>query len=414
MYSYENEAPNPVLLSGTVSRTQGHDTVPRISTPGLIVRLRYRTPGGQMKTYATHCGNEAISTTGVAVAITCGPSYKAGTNYTGIGTHASPSMALWDPRSNRFGPCLFSARTIRALPPLPGVKERLMTGNPYPGWSGNKDTDPVYYGMWPQGGKSLSLTIAGGKYTNIADADGIFRPMDGWLSVDGDANPYYDIDSGGGSLVTTSRNRPILLHRPYRSVAELGYVFRDTPWKTLSFFDETSADGALLDLFCVADEPRVTDGRVSLQTRQPLVLKSLILGQAQNADDSALLDASTAAKLAAAYGGYSFDGDNVPTDTMPENLAQLPSFLSASGFSGVVADHNKYSREAVVRALAGATQTRTWNFLIDIVAQSGRFPGSGLDAGDFMVEGERRYWFSVAIDRYTGKVISRQLESVNE
>jgi hypothetical protein len=31
-----------------------------------------------------------------------------------------------------------------------------------------------------------------------------------------------------------------------------------------------------------------------------------------------------------------------------------------------------------------------------------------------VVEGERRYWLHVAIDRYTGQVVDKQLEVVNE
>jgi hypothetical protein len=33
---------------------------------------------------------------------------------------------------------------------------------------------------------------------------------------------------------------------------------------------------------------------------------------------------------------------------------------------------------------------------------------------DFIVEGEQRYWVHVAIDRFTGRVIDKQIEVVNE
>jgi hypothetical protein len=71
----------------------------------------------------------------------------------------------------------------------------------------------------------------------------------------------------------------------------------------------------------------------------------------------------------------------------------------------------------VVRALTGGTQTRTWNLLIDVVAQVGRFPAGATaptSLANFLVEGEKRYWLSVAVDRYTGKVIDEQWEPVNE
>ena len=38
-------------------------------------------------------------------------------------------------------------------------------------------------------------------------------------------------------------------------MAELGYAFRDLPWKTLDFFDK-SADAGLLDIFCIHDGPQ--------------------------------------------------------------------------------------------------------------------------------------------------------------
>jgi len=35
-------------------------------------------------------------------------------------------------------------------------------------------------------------------------------------------------------------------------------------------------------------------------------------------------------------------------------------------------------------------------------------------AHDFVIEGERRYWVHVAIDRFTGQVIDKQIEIANE
>ena len=77
----------------------------------------------------------------------------------------------------------------------------------------------------------------------------------------------------------------------------------------------------------------------------------------------------------------------------------------------------KTQREAVPRALASAVQTRTWNLMIDVIAQSGRYPPTATTAADlpnFIVEGEQRYWVHVAIDRFTGQVIDRQVEIVKE
>jgi hypothetical protein len=53
--------------------------------------------------------------------------------------------------------------------------------------------------------------------------------------------------------------------------------------------------------------------------------------------------------------------------------------------------------------------------LIDVIAQSARFEPNGTSLqNDFVVEGEQHYWVHVAIDRYTGRVIDKQIEVVNE
>ena len=59
-------------------------------------------------------------------------------------------------------------------------------------------------------------------------------------------------------------------------------------------------------------------------------------------------------------------------------------------------------------------QTRTWNLLIDLIAQSGRYPSNANSLAGFVVEGEVHYWVHVAIDRFTGQVIDKQIEVVNE
>lgn len=72
-------------------------------------------------------------------------------------------------------------------------------------------------------------------------------------------------------------------------------------------------------------------------------------------------------------------------------------------------------------ALGEVDQTRTWDLLIDIIAQSGRYranaasgPNINKPLANFMVEGEQHYWVHQAIDRFTGGVIDKQIEVVNE
>ena len=94
-------------------------------------------------------------------------------------------------------------------------------------------------------------------------------------------------------------------------------------------------------------------------------------------------------------------GNNVgPTVGLPESMAYIQRF-----------------HEAPIRALANVGQTRVWNLMIDVIAQTGRFPNSPTTVTtlqNFSVEGERRYWVHVAIDRLTGKVLDEQVEVVKE
>jgi hypothetical protein len=50
-------------------------------------------------------------------------------------------------------------------------------------------------------------------------------------------------------------------------------------------------------------------------------------------------------------------------------------------------------------------QTRTWNLLIDVIAQTGKYvpgttpPFDDSNANKFVVEGEKRYWLHIALGR---------------
>ena len=64
------------------------------------------------------------------------------------------------------------------------------------------------------------------------------------------------------------------------------------------------------------------------------------------------------------------------------------------------------ARDTIARALSEVVQTRTWGLLIDVVAQTGHYKPNATGLDDFIVEGEKRYWLHVAIDRFDGR--SRQ------
>jgi hypothetical protein len=308
-----------------------------------------------------------------------------------------------------------------------------------------------------------------------------------------------------------AQSRPYFLHRPYYSVAELGYVFSDTPWRNLDFSTPESGNVALLDAFCVGDtnDARgLVAGKVDLNTRQAPVLAAVIAEGCLDPVAPTLtgngtvgqIDSTTAGLVAKALVARTTDTTNVSNGTGPlQNLSDLvgkwekniaindlgglitgtdkgtlgngfyDGKLSYAGFSGGVWDtsnHTPYKngfedfttgapqatspsgtaediysaymnsgsftsnanhngsretvtniqrfRESPIRALAAAGTTRVWNLMIDVIAQTGRFPSSAGSLANFNVEGERRYWVHVAIDRYTGKVLDEQIEEVKE
>lgn len=242
-----------------------------------------------------------------------------------------------------------------------------------------------------------------GTETSYTDNDGLRRIADSGLFVSGAAtgNPFERVV-----------DRPMVLNRPFNSVGELGFVFRDGPWKTLDLFTSKSADSALLDVFTVQDsESLVVAGRINLNTRNRNVLAALF--------SNVVVDPSSGTILTASRGEAMTDAVSQFTSTNKlinrSQLANLISpYLGSSSFGGIDDENIKPRREAFVRALSDVTQTRTWNLMIDIIAQTGRYSQASSALDQFTVEGERRYWLHVAIDRFTGEVLDRKIEVVTE
>jgi len=230
------------------------------------------------------------------------------------------------------------------------------------------------------------------------DQDKVQRRGDAtWSSVD----PMLPYAAGLGQ-------RPVILNRPFQTVAEMGYAFRDEPFHSVDFFSTRSGDGALLDLFTVADAntPASRAGVINLNSPalSALNLQSLLQGTTMNPQNATLT--ATAAQVAAV--GLT----NYSAATPLVSPGDLPPALASLATSPYDTMQIKGERESVLRGIGSAGQSRTWNLLIDIIAQAGRYPPTASSLAQFAVEGERRYWLHVAIDRFTGKVVSQQLEPV--
>ena len=221
------------------------------------------------------------------------------------------------------------------------------------------------------------------------------------------------------SSSTANNARPILLNRPFRSVGEMGYAFRDLPWKSLDFFSERSGDSALLDVFCISESPDdgIVANRVSLNSASDAVIRALLTEglrrDAGGAGSSVSADWFSNAELEAIVSAFRTTRNSAPflnrNELVTRVMAALPPPPPA-GTSFTI----KRQREAVIRALADVMETRNWNLMVDVIAQSGKLRPGGSTAADFIVEGESRIWHSVSIDRPSATIIDSQKEFPSE
>ncbi len=287
----------------------------------------------------------------------------------------------------------------------------------------------------PSGSNPFYANIAGTGpstyFTAYQDPDGIQRIGDSGLfptanpsiGTPSTGNPYYDPSDLASTSGQRTGDRPMILNRPFAGVGELGYVCRDNPWRSLDFFSvfngvSTSADSGLLDLFTVTDSPNtVVAGRVDLNTKNPLVLQAILSGTTADSTGNTMnspYNINNPAGMANALVNYTATNPLVNKDQLVTKFnPTLPTGGTASTPFGSTDEQNvKPFREAFVRSLADVGQARTWNLLIDLVAQAGKYPPSATTPDQFEVEGQRHYWLHVAVDRFTGKIIDRQLEVV--
>ena len=281
----------------------------------------------------------------------------------------------------------------RAVPGELGGNNNGADASNYPG------AEQFHPGMLFQNLKASSNTYPSGMGIYTTGSDGVARPADGALDAI-TANPMA-IPLGGPNPA-----RPVILHRPFRSVGELGYVFRDEPWKTLDLFSPDSADAALLDVFCLDDTDTVA-GRVDVRTPNGQVIQALVGGALRQ--ESTVNSGISRADAQTIGTDLAARSQTKPMLTKADLVTQLGT-ATVDGTNPAI----KTQREAVVRALGQNTSARTWNLMVDLVAQAGHYGPSASGLDQFIIEGEKRCWLHLAIDRYTGKVVSQSMEQVNE
>jgi hypothetical protein len=389
-----------------------------ILQPGFQVSLDYQSPNGQWYSYSFLQGNNATSTwisPDSSRPLTIGTSFSqyflnttpgasptivnSGTlmptpwsDVTGALRHA-PMFAKADPRSIRYN-SMIGVVDVASLP----FNSAGIIGSIWPS---------QYAAPPPMSPSAFPTPTPAPNFNPATLGDNV--------GAGNSANPYSE--TGGDTW------RPVIMNRPFRSVGEMAYAFRDQPFRTLSFSSANSPDASLLDLFTTndfSDASAMRGGVFSLNSRQPAALAAVLTGTAtrehtpRGTGGAPLptpvpLASPSANNVAASLTLSTIANPLVNRAGLTTMIANLPNT------TGLGPSTPKTEREAVARALGETVQTRTWNLLIDVIAQTGRYPpnATSLQNG-FVVDGEQRYWVHVAIDRFTGKVIDKQIEVVNE
>lgn len=274
--------------------------------------------------------------------------------------------------------------------------------------------------------------------TYYKDPDGLVRRAMGAYNSSGTIGlPTAQALTSATEASKEMQNRPIVLNRPFKTVGELGAVFSGTPWKNIDFFTSESGDTGLLDVFSIQepdDHEGMVAGKVNLNTRQVPVLKAILLGTYHDVEKQydtppswAVTDLSdeNAERIAQALVNRTTGSQQNQGPLM--NVSELVGkFRSGSNgsFNGFADDltsiygtntevsNIQRLREASIRALSGSGQTRVWNLMIDVIAQVGKIPPTSTSLKQFYVEGEQHYWVHLAIDRWTGEILDKNIETV--
>ena len=383
-----------VATPGTVAPSASTTAYPSFPTPCKFeLQVQVSTSPAVWKAYQTWTAQPATP-------VVCQTLPAAWVNKTDI---QDPEFVTLDPRTVRFGvwgnaasqsavATDYTTGLLTTLdqsvgsPPATGVFEKTTALPPVgAGFSSPASTDLYKYA------NNVDTTV------HYSDPDGLQRKGD--LLTTGMQTAMQPADW---------KDRPRILSRPFQSLAELGQVFRDQPWKTLDFTTANSPDVGLLDVFTLHESGN-EGGKTSLNTRYKPILTAILSNAIKRLAGTNADVITTAQRDAIVTALFNITSAN-PMIRKTDLLAQLANDPSVTTTLG----GNKEARELVMRAFSDATQTRTWNLLIDVIAQSGRYPPNATSLAGFLVEGEQHYWVHVAIDRFTGQVLDKQIEVVNE
>ena len=248
-------------------------------------------------------------------------------------------------------------------------------------------------------------------------------------------NPYNWITNDGtptGTKKTPPTFTPIVLNHGFSTVADMGYGLKtENGFTRLDFHTwpqvAGSLDAPLLDFFTYnpVDHNYPRAGITNLNTKHVPVMAAILQSGLKKDIDTApvpnpfpVVSSSEATAAAQAI----VTATTAQRALNRSEIARLTNVAAGSvSTTGLAAgEETEKGLETIARALSEMTQTRTWNLMIDVVAQTGRYKPNApdLSGSNFLVEGEKRYWLHVALGRdlvnNAVDVLGTQLEQVSE
>jgi hypothetical protein len=210
---------------------------------------------------------------------------------------------------------------------------------------------------------------------------------------------------------------PTILNHAFTNIGEFGYAIDTSSGSqpTLNFYQGSSSDKAVLDFYgynpVSSSYPRA--GIVNLNTKNAAVVAAIVKGALSQDGTTNYVGQTAASNAAQAI---------VTATTAQPALTRADTARLAEAAGGQIGASEE-QKETIARALAEVGQTRTWNLVIDVIAQTGRYaPGTtgvadATNANKFTVEGEKRYWLHIALGRDLNDdgsvdVLGTQLEEV--
>jgi hypothetical protein len=396
-----------------------------ILQPGFQVSLDYQSPNGQWYPYSFLQGNNATSTW-----ITANPGLCLATSFSQYFLNIPPPPGAFPTivNSGTLTPTPWSAQALAQAPMFAKADPRSIRYNSMIGVV-NLANPPMPFtsagiigSIWPSPYATPPPLTPSGFPIPTPTPNPNPATLGDNIPAGSAANPYNEFIPVGQTVSVGDNWRPVMMNRPFRSVGEMGYSFRDQPFRTLSFSSANSPDAGLLDLFTTndySDPSGMRGGVISLNSRQAPALAGVLTSTVTRENTPR---GSGGAPLPTPVPLASPSANNVAASLTLSTIAN--PLVNRAGLTTAIANlpnttglgpiTPKTERESVARALGEADQTRTWNLLIDVIAQSGKYAPGETNLARFNVQGEQRYWVHVAIDRFTGQVIDKQIEVVNE